>query len=228
MNDDTPYTTIGDEPVEARIVSWVLGEASAFEAAELERLCEERPELLVFRRRMRALHGLLTKAEAAEEDEGWKLPPEKRKVLDEIFGEDPPEVAEIRKEKRIGRSGRHAFFAIAACVMLAVVVLKLMRPVWLAPQFVRERVTISNYMASESESAYEAVKQPLQPMDQELEAEGLRGAVSGGTANALQSDRERVIVGGQVGKPGSVSFKDESPLGEVVDKAGGANELIAG
>ena len=38
MNDDTPYTTIGDEPVEARIVSWVLGEASAFEAAELERL----------------------------------------------------------------------------------------------------------------------------------------------------------------------------------------------
>jgi hypothetical protein len=37
--NDTPFTTIGDEPVEARIVAWVLGEASAFEAAELERLC---------------------------------------------------------------------------------------------------------------------------------------------------------------------------------------------
>ena len=66
MNDPTPFDTIGDEPVEARIVAWVLGEASGFEAAELERLCEERPELRVFRRRMRALHGLLTEAEAAE------------------------------------------------------------------------------------------------------------------------------------------------------------------
>ena len=66
MKDPTPFDTVGDESVEARIVAWVLGETSAFEAAELERLCEERPELLVFRRRMRALHGLLTEAEAAQ------------------------------------------------------------------------------------------------------------------------------------------------------------------
>ena len=89
MNENpTPFDTVGDESVEARIVAWVLGETSAFEAAELERLCEERPELLVFRRRMRALHGLLTEAEAAEKDHSWKLSEEKRKVLDEIFGEE--------------------------------------------------------------------------------------------------------------------------------------------
>ena len=90
MNEEppTPFDTVGDESVEARIVAWVLGETSAFEAAELERLCEERPELLVFRRRMRVLHGLLTEAEAAESDHSWKLPADKRQVLDEIFGEE--------------------------------------------------------------------------------------------------------------------------------------------
>jgi Mg-chelatase subunit ChlD len=118
MNDSTPFDTIGDEPIEARIVSWVLGEASAFEAAELERLCEERPELLVFRRRMRALHGLLTEAEAAEPDDSWKLPEEKRKVLDEIFCEEKIVPLESEQESQIRRSGRRALVAIAACLIL--------------------------------------------------------------------------------------------------------------
>lgn len=137
MNDETPYTTIGDEPVEARIVAWVLGEASAFEVAELERLCEERPELLVFRRRMRALHGLLTEAEATQPDDGWKLPPEKRKALDEIFGGEKPIHLEFEKEKRIRRAGLRAFLAIAACVVLAIVVLQLVHPIWIT-QTIRE------------------------------------------------------------------------------------------
>ena len=38
---DKNFTTHGNEPIEARIVAWVLGEASAFEAEELQRLCEE-------------------------------------------------------------------------------------------------------------------------------------------------------------------------------------------
>ncbi len=128
---DTPFDTIGDEPVEARIVAWVLGESSAFEAAELERLCEERPELLIFRRRMLALHGLLTEAEAAEKDYSWKLPPEKRKVLDEVLGEEKVIRLETQKERRIRRAGFRAFFAIAACLVLAVVVLQLIHPIWI-------------------------------------------------------------------------------------------------
>ena len=120
-----PFDTVGDEPVEARIVAWVLGEASAFEAAELERLCEERPELLVFRRRMRALHGLLTEVEASEADHSWKLPPEKRMLLDEICGQERTVRLEAEQEHRIQRSGRRAWLAIAACVMLGVVVMQL-------------------------------------------------------------------------------------------------------
>src|SRR6478735_11309584 len=134
MNEEppNPFDTVGDEPVEARIVAWVLGEASTFEAAELERLCEERPELLVFRRRMRALHGLLTEAEAARPDESWKLPSEKRKVLDEIFGAETVTRIDHHKERRIRREAWRSFFAIAACLVLAVVVLQLIHPVWIS------------------------------------------------------------------------------------------------
>ena len=124
MNDETPppFEAVGDSPIEARIVAWVLGDASAFEAAELERLCEERPELLVFRRRMRALHGLLTEAEASEADHSWKLPPEKRKLLDEIFGEEKVVRLAPDKERNIRHSGRRALLGIAACLVLTVVV----------------------------------------------------------------------------------------------------------
>ncbi len=123
--NDSPLTAIGDEPVEARIVAWVLGEASGFEAAELERLCEERPELLVFRRRMHTLHGLLMEAASAQPDEGWKLPPEKRLLLDKVLDQPPPMRAEVLKEKRIRHSGRRTLYAIAACFMLSLVLLVL-------------------------------------------------------------------------------------------------------
>lgn len=131
MNEEPPppLETVGDESVEARIVAWVLGETSAFEAAELQRLCEERPELLVFRRRMRALHGLLTEVEAAEKDHSWKLSEQKREVLDEIFGKQKVTRLEPEKELRIRHSGRRAFLAIAACLVLTLVVARLIGPI---------------------------------------------------------------------------------------------------
>jgi tetratricopeptide (TPR) repeat protein len=116
-----PFETIGDGALEARIVSWVLGDASAFEAAELERLCEERPELLVFRRRMRALHGLLTETEAEQPDDGWKLPEEKRRALDAIFDEPSPQPVTTSPKLRPVRRGRNALLAIAACLTLSTV-----------------------------------------------------------------------------------------------------------
>ncbi len=121
MNDETPETfdTVGDAAVEARIVAWVLGEASAFEIAELERLCAERPELEVFRRRMLSLDGLLMEAEGGAGDQlVWKLPAEKRQVVDELAGEAESMTVAVQKEARISRSGRRAFFAMAACVMV--------------------------------------------------------------------------------------------------------------
>jgi Mg-chelatase subunit ChlD len=110
---------VGDESIEARIVAWVLGDASTFEAAELERLCEERPELLVFRRRMEALHGLLGESEKVPADE-WKLPAEKRARLEELFGS--PAAGE--RTTLIGKTRRQPWLrqtlmAVAACVALA-------------------------------------------------------------------------------------------------------------
>ena len=123
---DNPFTTIGDEPVEARIVAWVLGEASTFEAAELERLCEERPELMIFKHRMLALHGLLAEVGKPQADDVWKLSPEKRRAVEEILGEGQPIRLEVAKEKRIRRSGRRAFLAIAACVLFTLVITQLL------------------------------------------------------------------------------------------------------
>ena len=123
MNPDSPFTVHGDETLEARIVAWVLGEASAFEEAELERLCQERPELLVFRRRMRALHGLLTEAEKQQPDEGWKLPEEKRKVLDEILGEKQGEVAQAMTPRQAGSPARRILLGLAACLLLSLIVI---------------------------------------------------------------------------------------------------------
>src|SRR6478735_4451689 len=130
MNEETPspFDTVGDAPVEARIVAWVLGEASAFEAAELARLCEENPELLLFHRRMLALHGLLAEAESTAADSEWKLAAEKRGALDEILGQVNVIPLDSQKELRVRRAGMRAFFAIAACLVLAVVVLQLVRP----------------------------------------------------------------------------------------------------
>ena len=85
------FTAHGDEALEARIVAWVLGEASAFEAAELERLCDERPELRVFQRRIAVLHGMLAEAEKAKPDEAWQLPREKREAMEDLFSKQDAE-----------------------------------------------------------------------------------------------------------------------------------------
>lgn len=112
-------TTTGDEVTEARIIAWVLGEASAFEAAELQTLCEQTPELQVFHRRMLALHECLKDAHLPAIGEDWKLPTEKRGKLDELIG--PRE-----KTDEVHRKPRRRWWvsaaAIAALIMLQMVI----------------------------------------------------------------------------------------------------------
>jgi Mg-chelatase subunit ChlD len=127
MNNQSPFDSLGDESVEARITAWVLGEASAFEIAELERLCQERPELEAFRQKMLDLHGLMTEAENMSADDSWKLPPAKRKAIDDIAG-NVKFPAKALREKQINRTGRRAIWGIAACVTLTAVVWKLVNP----------------------------------------------------------------------------------------------------
>ena len=66
--------------MEARIVAWVAGEASAFEIAELERLVAAQPELAIFKRRIEAVHGLVAEA-ARPEAASLRLAPERRAKL---------------------------------------------------------------------------------------------------------------------------------------------------
>ena len=71
--------------LEARVVAWVAGEASAFEVAELERLLAEKPELAIFKRRIEAVQGLI--AEAVRPDqEPLRLSPERRAKLQQTIG----------------------------------------------------------------------------------------------------------------------------------------------
>ena len=77
-DDEKPDLQALIEPeLEARLVAWVLGEASAFEAAEMERQIAEKPELAIFKRRIEAVHGLVGLA-VRPEQEPLRLAPERR------------------------------------------------------------------------------------------------------------------------------------------------------
>ena len=71
--------------LEARVVAWVAGEASAFEVAELERLLTEKPELAVFKQRIEAVQGLVAEA-AAPDREPMQLSESRRAQLLQTLG----------------------------------------------------------------------------------------------------------------------------------------------
>ena len=93
MNDEQNFNPKPERELppelEARIVAWVLGEASAFEAAELGRLCAEQPEVALFKRRIETVHELAGEAErpmSATERESLRLSAEKRAKLLAVIG----------------------------------------------------------------------------------------------------------------------------------------------
>lgn len=78
-NSEQGGADIGVE-LEARVVAWVAGEASAFEAAELARIAAERPEVAAFKVEMERVHGLVGAAMQAEA-EPLRLSAERREKL---------------------------------------------------------------------------------------------------------------------------------------------------
>ena len=129
-NDDAnPLEPVTDEATEARIVAWVLGEASAFEITELERLCAERPELAVFHRRLLALHGLLGEDRSEATDGEWKLSSERKERVLETIGAAGEVAAGAAKEKRVSSIGLRVMFGIAACLVVTLVVMRLVSPI---------------------------------------------------------------------------------------------------
>lgn len=113
-----------DPAHEARVVAWVLGEASEFEVAELERLVAENPELGLFKRRIEAVHGLL--GEAVQPDaEPWGLAPERRAALAAALGSEPAPAVVVRPS---GGSARKVLLMMAACALGSLVMVKLLGP----------------------------------------------------------------------------------------------------
>ena len=77
--------------LEARLVALILGEASDFEAEELERMMQERPELRIFKRRLEVVHSLMGEAVRPPDEEKWRMAPERRAALMEKLGIEAPE-----------------------------------------------------------------------------------------------------------------------------------------
>jgi secreted protein with Ig-like and vWFA domain len=115
--------------LEARVVAWVAGEASAFEAAELERLTTDNPELAIFKRRMQAIHGLVGEAVQPDKDP-LRLSPESREKLLQALGVKENQ-SQATKVKRVSasvvslntlrdaqRKYRGWISAIAACLVV--------------------------------------------------------------------------------------------------------------
>lgn len=92
-----------DPDLEARIVAAVVGEASDFEKAELDRMLEKEPELAVFKRRIEAVHGLVgesfSQPEANANDDEWRMDPEKRSHLLNKLGLSPATEATAEAEE---------------------------------------------------------------------------------------------------------------------------------
>lgn len=125
--------TFIEPELEARLVASVLGEASAFETAELDRLATEKPELAIFKRRIEAVHGLVGAA-VRPDQAPLRLAPERRAKILQTIGAAPARVpsgntnvpvllqlAEARRKRRkkwIWASSLAASFMFASILAL--------------------------------------------------------------------------------------------------------------
>ena len=176
------FEVVGDDAGEARVVAVVLGEASDFEKEEVARLCEEQPELQIFRRRVEAVHGLMgessgrTQEVAAVESQGkqsaqWKLSEERRSKIMEKLGEKETMVKLSSKRKPV----LPIFLKLAACLlifgMVVSVLVPALMPVGEIGFFSRQRISVTepdivSYSAS-MEEATEALRIPSAQADRD-------------------------------------------------------------
>ncbi|HEY5229216.1 MAG TPA: hypothetical protein VIJ19_11790, partial [Opitutaceae bacterium] len=103
--------------VEARIVAWVMGEASAAESAELESLVAAQPELAAFRAAIMELRGLSKEAMAADRVP-LRLSQGRRSALLHRLGTPAEEIPNLVALKRQHQMNRRWMLALAACITL--------------------------------------------------------------------------------------------------------------
>ena len=115
--------------LEARICALVLGEASAFEAGELERLMSERPELKRCQIGLEKTHELLGEAHEVQDNLEWKLSDECRgKILVKINEKNREEMVEKRRKRISIIAQRRLIYTLAACLFLTLVIVVLNQP----------------------------------------------------------------------------------------------------
>ena len=115
--------------LEARICALVLGEASAFEAGELERLMSERPELKRYQIGLEKTHELLGEAHEVQDNLEWKLSDECRgKILVKINEKNREEMVEKRRKRISIIAQRRLIYTLAACLFLTLVIVVLNQP----------------------------------------------------------------------------------------------------
>ena len=121
-NNEGPQPWI-DPALEARVVAGVLGETSAFEAAELDRALAETPELAIFKRRIEAVHALVGVA-VSRETPKIQLSPDRRQKLLEKLGARPrvPKQKVFVLPRPFWWSSRNLIAVAASLVIGAIVV----------------------------------------------------------------------------------------------------------
>ncbi|MFM7182610.1 MAG: von Willebrand factor type A domain-containing protein [Verrucomicrobiales bacterium] len=117
-----PLEPWNDPTLEARVVACVLGEASAFERAEIDRLLSESPELAAFARRIRAVHGLLGEATRGGAEDIWKMEPERRGKLLLGLGAPMPASQAMAMPARKKRRFDSRNLLYVACMVFGLVV----------------------------------------------------------------------------------------------------------
>ena len=125
MNDDL-HTFIEPE-LQTRIAALVMGEASEFERDELEKLIAEKPELVIYQRRMQAIHDLLGETVKPAQDPEWRLSAGKRETLRQAFARKG-DVAAPRKQRSGPSAQWRSAISIAACVLFTVILFASISP----------------------------------------------------------------------------------------------------
>ena len=152
MNEDDNNLQPWIEPeLEARVVASVLGEASAFETADLERELAEKPELAIFKRRIEAVHGLVASASRPERPALRLSPDRRRKLLETIGGAasaSNSKVNVLERPRFQWLTGR-LLVQVAACLVVCLVIATLFFPAQQASLATARRVAESQKQAWE-------------------------------------------------------------------------------
>ena len=219
MNGENNHT--GPEPWsdpahEARVVAWVLGEASDFEIADLQRLLAENPELAAFKRRIEAVHGLL--GEATKPDaEPWSMASERRAALTAVIG-SAPVAAPARTSVATRRAARNMIFMVAACVAGTMVVVKLVGPqdsVRTTLAEYSEDLTIQVPSSREGDGNPPLMMKGLRSGDSSIVArdiDGIRGeaiAPAAAAKPAARSSAMAAVVASATAQPMSIPIPDD-------------------